>query len=70
MMNRIEKIFCFLLLGLVAGCLPFYALVDYTPEMPGAKVNIGHCLGYKTVEYETEGVTVGANINIHPRAHF
>lgn len=65
---RIANILCGLLPLVVAGCIPFIPLVDYTPEMAGGKVYTGHCLGARRVEYSAEGISLTISVLMWPHA--
>jgi len=67
MRNRIARVVCIVFVSLIAGCLPFYPMTDYWPEMPGAKISEGRCLGFWTAQYKVEDVTVHAAVAIYPR---
>ncbi|MBL8523367.1 MAG: hypothetical protein JNN20_06745, partial [Betaproteobacteria bacterium] len=67
MPNRIAKIIFAFSVSLIAGCFPFYPMTDYWPEMPGAKISEGRCLGFWTAQYKVEDVTVHAAVAIYPR---
>ncbi len=57
-----------LLLPLVSGCLPFYTLTDYTPEMAGGTLKVGHCLGTRKMQYAVDGVTLRSGLLVYPHA--
>lgn len=57
-----------LLLPLVSGCLPFYTLTDYTPEMADGTLNVGHCLGTRKMQYVVDGVIVRSGLLVYPHA--
>ena len=42
-------------------------MTDYWPEMAGAKISEGHCLGFWTAQYKIDEVTVHAAVAIYPR---
>jgi len=57
-----------LLLPLVSGCLPFYTLTDYTPEMADGTLKVGHCLGTRKMQYVVDGVIVRSGLLVYPHA--
>lgn len=67
MRSRIAKSLCIVSVSAIAGCFPFYPMTDYWPEMPGAKVSEGRCLGFWTAQYKIDEVTVHAAVAIYPR---
>jgi hypothetical protein len=57
-----------LLLPVVSGCLPFYTLTDYTPEMADGTLKVGHCLGTRKMQYVVDGVIVRSGLLVYPHA--
>ncbi len=51
-----------------AACVPFVTLTDYTPEVQGGTVKIGHCLGTRSVEFTLDEVLVRAKLAVYPHA--
>lgn len=51
-----------------AACVPIVTLTDYTPDVQGGTVKIGHCLGTRSVEFTLDEVVVSAKLAVYPQA--
>lgn len=51
---------------MIAACVPFVPLTDFTPQMAGGTATTGHCIGLRRTELTLDSVVVRTSLRVYP----
>lgn len=51
---------------MIAACVPFVPLTDFTPQMAGGTATTGHCIGLRRTELTLDSVLVRVSLRVYP----